>query len=133
MRADKKKSLSAVGKEMLKNPIAKLQDIANATGLSVGNVHDKLKELEKEWKKDDRIIQLTDEDFRMMKDIQTEKFWRLSESPEAINNGDLDKWENTAVRRYSLFRWSATNKEWWLNALSDKTDSELLNMINGIQ
>ena len=48
MRADKKKSLSAVGKEMLKNPIAKLQDIANATGLSVGNVHDKLKELEKE-------------------------------------------------------------------------------------
>jgi hypothetical protein len=38
-----------------------------------------------------------------MKQIQEVKFKRLQED-EQINNNDLDKWENTAVKRYSLFR-----------------------------
>jgi hypothetical protein len=46
---------------------------------------------------------LTDKDFDLMTIIQQEKFSRLR-NPEDINDNDLDKWENTAVKRYSLFR-----------------------------
>lgn len=111
MRADKKKSLSKVANEVLKNPIATQQEIADKTWLSVGNVNDKLKELENEGKKDERIIQLTDKDFELMQIIQWEKFKRLSENPENVNHNDLDKWENTAVKRFSLFRWNATDEQ----------------------
>jgi hypothetical protein len=38
-----------------------------------------------------------------MTKIQQEKFARLA-TPEKISDNDLDKWENTAVKRYSLFR-----------------------------
>jgi hypothetical protein len=39
-----------------------------------------------------------------MLDIQKEKKRRLKEESEQINNSDIDKWEQTATRRYSLFR-----------------------------
>lgn len=113
MRADKKVSISKVAKEVLNNPLLNQREIAEKTWLSLGNVNDKLNILEQEGQKDDRIIWLTDKDFEMMKKIQDVKFKRLAED-EQINNNDLDKWENTAVKRYSLFRWSATDKEWWL-------------------
>jgi len=38
-----------------------------------------------------------------MKDIQRIKRERLK-SDEEISNGDIDKWEQTATKRYTLFR-----------------------------
>lgn len=116
MRTDKKVSISKVAKEVLSNPLLNQREIAENTWLSLGNVNDKLNILEQEGKKDDRIIWLTDRDFEMMKKIQDVKFKRLAED-EQINNNDLDKWENTAVKRYSLFRWSATDKDWGLKGI----------------
>lgn len=113
MRTDKKVSISKVAKEVLNNPLLNQREIAEKTWLSLGNVNDKLNILEQEGQKDDRIIWLTDKDFELMKQIQEVKFKRLEEDSQ-INNNDLDKWENTAVKRYSLFRWSATDKEWGL-------------------
>ena len=116
MRTDKKVSISKVAKEVLSNPLLNQREIAEKTWLSLGNVNDKLNILEQEGQKDDRIIWLTDRDFEMMKKIQDVKFKRLAED-EQINNNDLDKWENTAVKRYSLFRWSATDKDWGLKGI----------------
>lgn len=116
MRTDKKVSISKVAKEILNNPLLNQREIAEKTWLSLGNVNDKLNILEQEGKKDDRIIWLTDKDFELMKQIQEVKFKRLQEDSQ-INNNDLDKWENTAVKRYSLFRWSATDKEWGLKGI----------------
>jgi hypothetical protein len=36
--------------------------------------------------------------------IQDEKFRRLQEEKEKINNTDINKWEETATKRYTLFR-----------------------------
>jgi hypothetical protein len=113
MRTDKKISIAKVAKEVLNNPLLNQREIADKTWLSLGNVNDKLNILEQEGQKDDRIIWLTDKDFELMKQIQNVKFKRLQED-EQINNNDLDKWENTAVKRYSLFRWSATDEQWGL-------------------
>lgn len=130
MRTDKKVSISKVAKEILNNPLLNQREIAEKTWLSLGNVNDKLNILEQEGQKDDRIIWLTDKDFELMKQIQEVKFKRLAEDSQ-INNNDLDKWENTAVKRYSLFRWSATDKEWGLkeNNIKKLSDDELLRIV----
>lgn len=111
MRTDKKVSIAKVAKEVLSNPLLNQREIAENTWLSLGNVNDKLNILEQEGKKDERIIWLTDRDFELMKKIQDVKFKRIA-TDDVINNNDLDKWENTATKRYSFFRWSATDEQW---------------------
>lgn len=118
MRADKKSNIATVAKEILNNPLLNQREIAKRTWLSLWNVNDKLNIIEQEWVKDDRIIGLTDWDFDLMKQIQKEKFNRLA-TPETINHWDIDKWENSATRRYSLFRWSATDDQWGLKNIDN--------------
>jgi hypothetical protein len=62
--------------------------------------------------KDDRILWLTDKDFELMTKIQEEKLRRMNEEWKELNNADIDKWDNTSSKRYSLFRWDATDKDW---------------------
>lgn len=114
MRADKATNIANVAKELLENPLQTERQIAEWLWIWAWTVNRAKQELEQTGAKDDRIIGLTDKDFKLMKKIQKEKFSRLSEDPKWVNNNDLDKWENTAVKRYSLFRWSATDKEWGL-------------------
>jgi hypothetical protein len=63
-----------------------------------------MKEMGQIGAKDDKIIKLTDEDFDLMISIQKEKKRRLDEEKDKINNSDIDRWEQTATKRYSLFR-----------------------------
>jgi hypothetical protein len=63
-----------------------------------------MKEMGQIGAKDDKIIKLTDEDFDLMISIQKEKKRRLDEQKDKINNSDIDRWEQTATKRYSLFR-----------------------------
>jgi hypothetical protein len=60
--------------------------------------------VEQSGTKDDRIISLTDKDFEMMQDIQKEKFRRLKEEKNELNNSDINQWDKTAQARYSIFR-----------------------------
>jgi hypothetical protein len=113
MRSDKKKSLSKVAKAILSNPLMNEREIAEKASVSNWTAHNMIKELEQTWAKDDRIVWLTDEDFVIMKRIQEVKKQRLNK-PEEVNNSDIDKWEQTATKRYSLFRWDATDKDWGL-------------------
>lgn len=116
MRADKKNNIAKVAKAVLNDPLATQREIADNANVWLWTANRVISELEQIGTKDDRIIWLTDKDFELMKQIQEVKFKRLQED-EQINNNDLDKWENTAVKRYSLFRWSATDKDWWLKGI----------------
>lgn len=119
MRIDKAKKVSSVTKELLENPLQTVREVAEKTGVSKSSVASYIQEdLDKLGLKDDRILWLTDKDFELMKQIQEVKFKRLQED-EQINNNDLDKWENTAVKRYSLFRWSATDKDGGLKQIDN--------------
>ena len=113
MRADKATNIANVAKELLENPLQTERQIADTLWVNHTTVNRAKQELQQTAPKDDRIVWLTDRDFDLMKVIQQEKFARLQE-PENVNNNDLDKWENTAVKRYSLFRWSATDEQWGL-------------------
>ena len=116
MRADKATNIANVAKELLENPLQTERQIADTLWVNHTTVNRAKQELQQTAPKDDRIVWLTDWDFDLMKVIQQEKFARLQD-PENVNNNDLDKWENTAVKRYSLFRWSATDEQWGLKQI----------------
>ena len=113
-RADKKKNIDKVTASLVKDPLQTEREIANNLWISRSTAHIMKKEIEQSQAKDERIISLTDEDFALMQDIQSEKKRRLREEKEQINNNDIDKWENTATKRYTLFRWDATDENWAL-------------------
>jgi len=116
MRSDKAKNIAKVAKVALLEPLLTRDQIAEKAWVWTWTASRALAELDENGHKDDRIIWLTDWDFDLMKVIQREKFKRLEE-PEKVNDKYLDKWENTAVKRYSLFRWSATDKDWGLKGI----------------
>lgn len=116
MRADKKANIAKVAKVALLEPLLTRDEIAEKAWVWTWTASRALADLDENGRKDDRIIGLTDKDFELMKQIQEVKFKRLQED-EQINNNDLDKWENTAVKRYSLFRWSATDEQWGLKGI----------------
>jgi len=114
MRSDKKTSLAKVAKTVLMNPLDTERDIAEKAWVSNWTAHNMIKELEQTWAKDPRIVWLTDKDFELMEKIQKIKFDRLNK-PEEVNNRDIDTWENTANKRYTIFRGKATDEGGWLN------------------
>ncbi len=113
MRADKKANIAKVAKVILNNPLLTRDEVAEKAWIWAWTASRALSELDEIGPKDERIVWLTDKDFDLMGKIQSEKFRRLQE-PDKINDNDLDKWENTATKRYSLFRWDATDKDWWM-------------------
>ena len=130
-RVDRKKNEWEVIKEFLENPLQTLREVEEKTWISRTTVWDIKNNLDKTWQKDDRIVNITDKDFELMNIIQEEKFRRLQEEKDRINNTDINKWEETATKRYTLFRWNATWKDWWLKSLSDLSDLELMSMLDG--
>lgn len=130
-RVDRKKNEWEVIKEFLENPLQTLREVEEKTWISRTTVWNIKNNLDKTWQKDDRIVNITDKDFELMNIIQEEKFRRLQEEKDRINNTDINKWEETATKRYTLFRWNATWKDWWLKSLSDLSDLELMSMLDG--
>lgn len=110
MRADKATNIAKVAKTLLENPLQTEREIAEKVWIGNWTVNRVKQELEQNGAKDPRILWLTDEDFVLMEDIQKEKKRRLQEA-DNINNRDLDTWEQTATKRYSLFRWNATDEQ----------------------
>lgn len=117
MRSDKAKNIAKVAKVVLENPLANQREIAEETWLSLWNVNDKLNKLEQT--KDDRIIWLTDKDFELMEIIQKRKFERMFDTEKPVSDNDMNNWDREAKARFTLFRWDATDNEWWLKNIDN--------------
>lgn len=113
-RNDKKRNIDKVTASLLKNPLQTEREVAKDVWIGNWTVHRAKEEMEQTGAKDDRVVNLTDWDFDLMKEIQVEKFRRLTHEKDKINNSDINKWDETASKRYTLFRWSATGKDWGL-------------------
>ena len=128
MQKDKKRRLEKVTKELLNNPLQTTREIEAKTWISKTTVANYINnELATLGQKDERIVSITDKDFELMDLIQLEKLRRMNEEKEKVNNSDIDKWEQTATKRYMLFKWDATDKDWWLNNINT-----ILNQIQGL-
>lgn len=120
IRTDKKKKLWKVVKELLNNPLQTIREVSEKTWVSKSTVANYINEdLDKLGQKDEKIILITDKDFELMSLIQEEKFRRMREEKDKINNTDINKWEETATRRYQIFKWDITNKEWGLKNITE--------------
>lgn len=116
MRTDKAKNIAKVARVIMAEPLLTRDEVAEKAWVGAWTASRVLAELDENGRKDPRIVWLTDKDFELMESIQSVKFKRL-ETPENINDNDLDKWENTAVKRYTIFRGKATDSEWALKTI----------------
>lgn len=114
-RTDAKKNKAKIIKEVLINPLQTQREIAKGVWLSKTTIQEHLKELPKTTK-DDRIIWICDTDLEIVILWQEIIKNRLMDEEELkkISARDIS-WiikENTA--RYTIFKWDATDSEWWM-------------------
>lgn len=130
MRVDKAKNIKALKNELLKNPLQTEEELWKKLWIarwSVNRLKEEMSEIVTNAKNSD-IVEITDEDkfiIQMSQALSRHSLWtiinKLDEDPtyvlelrEAKTASEIAK-ESTA--RYSLFRWSATDKEWWLKGI----------------
>lgn len=113
MRADKATNIAKVAKVVLTNPLASQREIADETWLSLGNVNDKLNNLEHLAWKDGRIIWITDKDLENIEAMQALVASKIKNPKEMKNTRiwELAQAMKEATARYSLFRWNATDEQ----------------------
>lgn len=115
-RSDKLRNRAKVIKATLQNPLASQREIAKQQWVSHETVNRVQKEMWQTVTKDDRILWICEADLEIIKlwqkiineklnDKKYVKKMRASEVSQVIA-------ENT--KRYSLFKWDATNAEGWI-------------------
>ena len=117
MRADQAKNHRKIVKDVLLDPLKSQRERADDLWVWKTTIQEHMQTIK--TTKDDRIIGLTDEDFRMMQKIQGRKFARLDDLDTPVNDTDLNNWDREAKARYSLFRWSATDEDGWLKNIDN--------------
>lgn len=117
IRKDKKRNMSKVAKVLLRKPLLTQEQVAKKLGLWEWTVNRAIKELEENGGKIPSIIEVTNRDLYNIVKMQERVF-------EKVTDDDYMKWTRLgelamalkeATARYTLFRWTATNSEGWLN------------------
>lgn len=118
MRVDKKKNISKVLKEAIKNPLRPKYKIAEDLWIGEWTVNRAFEEMEKsgEISKIPEIQDICADDFEIVKLTQKETIRRLKDKDEIvkITMQDLNRAWDVSTKRYTIFKWDITNKEWGL-------------------
>lgn len=115
-RKDRARNRAKVIKAKLKSPLKTEREIAKETKVSKSTVNRISKELGQKGTKDERILWICDKDLEIItlgQKLILEKLWDKKQiarlKPHEISQVIA---ENT--RRYSLFKWNATDSQWGL-------------------
>lgn len=116
MRADKAKSLSEVKKILVIDPLATDREIAEETWLWKSTVNRAIQEMGQIGAKDANIIKITDADLSIVTigQLEIERRLNTKEELEKMRTVEISQVIKESTARYSLFRWNATDSEWWL-------------------
>ena len=114
MRTDKKKNISKVIKEVVKDPLQTEREIAEKTWVSKSSVNRLKQEMGQIGAKDDRILWICDDDLLITKLTQKKTIERLQDEEEKITMLELIRAWEVSSKRYSLLKWDVTDKNWWL-------------------
>lgn len=117
MRTDKAINHNKIAKDVLLNPLKTQRDRAEDLWLWKTTIQEHL--LEVKTTKDDRILSITDTDLNIVEKGQKEIDRRLSESEELgkMRTVEISQVLKESTARYSLFRWSATDKDGGLKGI----------------
>lgn len=129
-RADSQRNKKAVALAVAKNPNATMSEIAKNTGLSKSTVQTKLNELGNI--KDESILNICDQDLKIVKLAQWIILDKLQDKQTIakMKASEVSQVAEASAKRYSLFKWSATDASWWLNnPMETMSDADLLLLI----
>ncbi len=114
IRTDKLKNKAKIIKEVLKNPLQSQREIAENTWLWKTTVQEHL--LDIKATKDDRILWVCEKDFEIVKLWQAIIEERLRDKTETdkMRTFEIAQTIEKSEKRYMLFKWDATDKDWWM-------------------
>ena len=112
VRKDKLKNLSKVAKVAIKEPLLTRDKIAEKAWVSQWTASNMLKELDESWRKDDRIIWITNKDLEIVKLWQDIIKSRLKDKEEVskMRTVEVSQVIRENTQRYTLFKWDITDK-----------------------
>ena len=125
MRTDKAKNKSKIVKEVLKNPLQSQREIAKKVWLWKTTIQEHLQDIK--TTKDDRILWVCEKDFEIVILWQSIIAERLKDKEEVkkMRTFEIAQTIEKSEKRYMLFKWEATDKDWWLKSIT--------NILNEIQ
>ena len=123
IRVDKKKNIAKVVKTVLKDPLLTEREIAVKANISNWTAHNIKQELEQIWAKDDRILWVCEKDFEIVTLWQEIIKQRLKDKEEVakMRTFEIAQTIEKSEKRYMLFKWEATWKDWWLKNITEVT------------
>ena len=104
----------------IKFPLATQRELAKKVGMSQSAVGRADLKMGKVGSKDERVINLTDTDFKILQLTQKETIVRLDDrqARKEINSRDLTYIGDVAAKRYTIFRGEITDAQGGLKELS---------------
>lgn len=118
-RKDKQFNRAKVIAALVNNPLATEREVSKETGISVWSAHNHVSELEQNWAISKVIDLIIDSDTKITQKWQSILLNRMDKEPEKIATRDIltaiDQW----AKRRALFKWNATDDEWWLKSFTD--------------
>lgn len=125
MRSDKAKNLANIWKYLLKNPLATTREVAEAVWIDHWTVARLLDEIPQNATKSEAINNIIEKDLAIV-ELATEilqerlKKAKAPETPEdKMSTRDIIASADVSAKRYSLFKWDITDKDWWYRAVSN--------------
>ena len=116
MRNDKAKNTAKVLKEVIKNPLATEREIAKESWVSKSSVNRAMQEVGQIGAKSEIILEICDLDINLVKKWLIELDRRISDKEELkqIRAKELSDIMRDSAWRYTIFKWKATDWDWWL-------------------
>jgi hypothetical protein len=118
-RVDKTKNKIKVIRELLKNPLQTEREIAKKTNIWKSTSNRLRKEIGQIGTKSNIIDEIIKNDADIVKLTQAEISKRIKKDPTKVSTRDLISAWDVSAKRYSIFKWDITDKEWWLKSISD--------------
>jgi len=111
MRSDKERNKTNIMVEVAKDPFASQRDIAERVWVSVATVNEHIHDIPNS-NKSEHIETILKKDLQIVNLAQEELERRLKEKALEISTRDIIASADVSAKRYSLFKWDATDKEW---------------------
>lgn len=119
MRSDKAKNIAKVVVARASKPLASQREIARDIWLDDKTVSNLEKELPQISAKSDHIETIIQKDLQVVNKAQEILLDRLNTNPDDISTRDIISSADVSAKRYSLFKWDVTDKDWWLKNISE--------------
>ena len=116
MRTDKAKNTAKVLKKVIKNPLQTDRELEKELWIWKSTINRAKQELGQIGAKSDLILEICDLDINLVKSWLKELQRRFNDKEEIkkIRPTEISQVIKDSSWRYQIFKWEATDKDWWL-------------------